>query len=508
MPATAAKVLSMPVRNAAVSVLLDASELLSNASDPLTVIAPVLEMLEERCGLKRATFWVLDADGETLHIQASHGRTEGQRRRGNVEVGAGITGRVARTGEVAVVPRVAEHDDFLDRTRAPRAAEDGFVCVPVRDHGRVLGVLSAERAAATEESLWSDARLLRILATLLAHAVSTLRSAAPPGETADAYRPTNIVGRSKAMLAVFEQVDQVADADATVLLRGESGAGKELVAQAVHERSARAGKPFVKVNCAALPQTLLESELFGHERGAFTGAMAQRKGRFELAQGGTIFLDEIGDLPMHTQVTLLRVLQEREFERVGGVETVRVDVRVIAATNRDLEALIETEAFRADLYYRLNVFPIHVPPLRERRADILLLTDHFVERYARSLGKSVRRVSTPAIDMLMAYHWPGNVREMANCIERAVILTKDEVIRAHHLPPTLQTPDATGTSDARPLDAALDALEREMVVDALKTHRGNMAAAARTLGLTERVMGLRIKKHEIDPKRFKRRKGS
>ena len=497
-----------PARNAAVSVLLDASELIANAADPLTVLAPVLKMLDHRCDLDRATFWVLDADGAALHIQASHGRTEGQRRRGSVRVGEGITGRVVATGEAAVVPRVSEHDDFLDQTRAPRTSEDGFVCVPVKDHGQVIGALSAERKSAPLDVLEGDARLLGILSSLLAHAVSTLRSAAPPGEVADAYRPANIVGRSKAMLTVFEHIDQVAEADATVLLRGESGAGKELVAQAVHERSARAGKPFVKVNCAALPQTLLESELFGHERGAFTGAMAQRKGRFELAQGGTIFLDEIGDLPMHTQVTLLRVLQEREFERVGGHETVRVDVRVITATNRDLEALIEAEAFRADLYYRLNVFPIHVPPLRERRADILLLADHFVERYARTSGKSVRRISTPAIDMLMAYHWPGNVREMANCIERAVILTRDEVIRAHHLPPTLQTPDATDTSDARPLDAALDALEREMVVDALKTHRGNMAAAARVLGLTERVMGLRVKKHAIDPKRFKRKKGS
>ncbi len=488
----------------ALDALAAAGAMLSGAEEPLDVLAPALEMLDERCGLERATFWVLDPLDQTLHIQASHGRTEGQLLRGTYRLGEGITGRVVAEGRAAVVPRCNEAQDFLDRTRAPRASDVGFVCVPVRDAGELIGALSAERGAATEEALRGDARLLSILAAMLAPTVRRLRAQPKPGEShEEEYRPTNLVGRSKAMLAVYEQVDQVAGADATVLLRGESGVGKELVAHAIHERSARAGAPFVKVNCAALPQTLLESELFGHERGAFTGALTQRKGRFELAQGGTIFLDEIGDLPPSTQVTLLRVLQERAFERVGGTQTIEVDVRVITATNRDLEALIEAETFRADLYYRLNVFPIHIPPLRERRADILLLADHFVEHYARQTGKSVRRISTPAIDMLMAYHWPGNVRELANCIERAVILTRDEVIRHHHLPPTLQTPEASGTEDARPLEAAVDALERELVVDALKTHRGNMAAAARALGLTERVMGLRVKKHGLDPRRFK-----
>ncbi len=501
---SAAAPVSVVSDDAAFELLVTAAELISGADEPLSVVDPVLEMLHDRCGLVRATFWVLDPGGETLHIQASYGRTEGQRRRGAYQVGEGITGRVVSTGIQEVVSRVSEADDFLDRTRAPRDPDDGFVCVPVCDGGEVLGTLSAERSHATEAMLTADARLLGVLGTLLAPAVRRLRNRPRPGEKQETYRPANIVGRSKAMLSVFEQIGQVAGSEATVLLRGESGVGKELFAQALHERSTRAGAPFVKVNCAALPQTLLESELFGHERGAFTGALTQRKGRFELAQGGTIFLDEIGDLPPATQVTLLRVLQEREFERVGGSATLQVDVRVIAATNRDLETLIESGDFRPDLYYRLNVFPVHVPPLRERRADVLLLADHFVTRYSETNGKVVRRISTPAIDMLMAYHWPGNVRELANCIERAVILTRDEVIRSHHLPPTLQTPEASGTGDGRPLQAALDALEREMVVDALKTHRGNMAGAGRALGLTERVMGLRVKKHGLDPKRFKR----
>ncbi len=487
----------------AMSWLARTSKLIAEADEPLEVVDPVLEQLHALCGLNRATFWVLDPLSGELTIQAAYGLSGNQRRRGRYRLGEGVTGSVVATGEPAVVPRATEADHFLHRTRAPRDADVGFVCVPVVDGGETLGALSAERTEHDEDLLWEDARLLSILGTLLAPAVRRLRSQAPPGEDPK-FQPANLVGRSKAIRLVYEQVRQVARSEATVLLRGESGVGKELVAQAVHEASARSDLPFVKVNCAALPQNLLESELFGHERGAFTGAMAQRKGRFEMAQGGTIFLDEIGDLPMATQVLLLRVLQEREFERVGGNDTLQVDVRVIAATNRPLETLIEEGKFRADLYYRLNVFPIYVPPLRERRADILLLSDWFVERFARSNSRPVRRISTPAIDMLMAYHWPGNVRELANCIERAVILTDDEVIRAQHLPPTLQTAEVTGTADGRTLEAALGALECEMLVESLKTNAGNMAAAARGLGVTERVMGLRVRKYGLDPRRYKR----
>jgi Nif-specific regulatory protein len=259
----------------------------------------------------------------------------------------------------------------------------------------------------------------------------------------------------------------------------------------------------VEVHCAALPETLLEGELFGHEKGAFTGALAQRKGRFELAHTGTIFLDEIGDLTPATQVKLLRVIQEREFERVGGTATIRIDVRIIAATNRDLELLAGEGKFRQDLYYRLNVFPIHVPPLRERKADIMLLADHFVETYAKASHKDVRRISTPAIDLLMSYHWPGNVRELENCVERAVLLADSEVIHAHHLPPSLQSAESSGTAHRGTLEESLEALERDLITDALKTTRGNKAKAARALGTTERLIGLRIARLAIDWRRFR-----
>ena len=277
-------------------------------------------------------------------------------------------------------------------------------------------------------------------------------------ELRERYDFSNIVGSSNAMRQVYEQVSQVARTNTTVLIRGESGTGKELIAHAIHYNSLRAKKPFVKVSCAALPETLIESELFGYEKGAFTGAQARKKGRFELAEGGTLFLDEIGDLDPQTQVKLLRVLQEREFERVGGTETIKVNVRLIAATNKDLEKAIAEGKFREDLYYRLNVFAIFVPPLRERKPDVLLLADHFLEKFSLEHGKNIRRISTPAIDMLMSYHWPGNVRELENTIERAVLVCEGQVIHAHHLPPTLQTAEASGTTIRMSLAEAVGGL--------------------------------------------------
>jgi Nif-specific regulatory protein len=279
--------------------------------------------------------------------------------------------------------------------------------------------------------------------------------------------------------------------------------GKELIAHAIHYGSDRAERPMVKFHCAALPESVIESELFGHERGAFTGATATRAGRFELADGGTIFLDEIGDLSPTIQTKLLRVLQEREFERLGGARTINVDVRVVAATNRDLDGLTRSGAFREDLYYRLNVFPVSVPPLRERKTDILLLADHFIAKYNRSTGKKIARISTGAIDMLVSYHWPGNVRELENCIERAILLSEDGVIHGFHLPPSLQNSGSSNRNAKGSLQSRVDALEYEIIVEALKENGGNMSRAARDLGLTDRVMGLRARKYGIHFKDFR-----
>jgi Nif-specific regulatory protein len=295
---------------------------------------------------------------------------------------------------------------------------------------------------------------------------------------------------------------QVANVNTTVLIRGESGTGKEMVAHAIHYNSPRANKPFVKVSCAALPDSLIESELFGYEKGAFTGAEGRKKGRFELAEGGTLFLDEIGDINLATQVKLLRVLQEREFERLGSTETIKVNVRLLAATNKDLERAIAAGTFREDLYFRLNVFTIFVPPLRERKADLLLLVDHFLEKFSREHRKSIKRISTPAIDMLMSYHWPGNVRELENTLERAVLMCDGQVIHGHHLPPSLQTAEASGTVTRVSLSDAVAGFEKDLIQDALKTTRGNRAKASRLLDTTERVLNYKVKKYGIDVRRF------
>jgi Nif-specific regulatory protein len=271
------------------------------------------------------------------------------------------------------------------------------------------------------------------------------------------------------------------------------------VAQALHFQSPQAEGPFVKFNCAAVPENLAESELFGHEKGSFTGAVAQRIGKFEEADGGTLFMDEIGELSLSVQAKLLRVLQNQEFERVGSNRTIKVDIRLIAATNRDLPRMIRDGQFREDLYYRLNVFPITLPPLRERGSDIVLLADFFVGKYSERYGGKVKRISSPAIEMLLLYHWPGNVRELENVLERAIILASDEgVIREYHLPPSLQTAESSSTPYTGTLDHRLDQMERECLVESIKTTRGNMAQAARELGMTERLMALRLKKHKLD----------
>ncbi len=321
-------------------------------------------------------------------------------------------------------------------------------------------------------------------------------------ELRERYDFSHILGTSGAMRQVCEQVVQVARTNTTVLIRGESGTGKELIAQAIHYNSLRARQAFVKVSCGALPETLIESELFGYEKGAFTGAEQRKKGRFELADSGTLLLDEIGDINLATQVKLLRVLQEREFERLGGTEPLKVDVRMIAATNKDLETAVTGGSFRQDLLYRLNVFTIFVPPLRERKSDVLLLADHFVEKLSTDHGKQVKRISTPAIDALVGYHWPGNVRELQNVIERAVLVCDGQVIHLHHLPPTLQTAEGSGTANSQSLGDAVAGFERDLIEDALKMARGNRARAARLLQATRRIVNYKITQYGIDWKRY------
>jgi len=422
-------------------------------------------------------------------------------------------------------PKSAKNPFFLTQ-------ELSFICVPVIKGNQVVGALSFDRPYNETYPLNEGRRLLSVVATMIAQHVINLETIRMEKERLrqenrrlrreleDKYRTTNIIGNSNKMREVFQMIAQVSRSNATVLIRGESGTGKELVANSIHYNSQRIKRPFIKVNCVALPANLIESELFGHEKGAFTGAIKQKLGKFELANKGSIFLDEIGSIGPDVQVKLLRVLQEKEFERVGGHKTIKADVRIIAATNKNLEQALEEETFRGDLYYRLNVFPIYMPPLRERKTDILLLSDYFLEKYAGENNKEIRRFSTPAIDMLMNYHWPGNVRELENCIERAVLLCEEGVIHSYHLPPTLQTGSESDTlpalslptlqtgseSDTLPalsLEDALSHLEREMLIDALKNTRGNISNAANLLKTTVRKFSYKAGKYDIEYRHYR-----
>ncbi len=497
--------------------LVDVSQALAGYVNLQAGLSAVLVILARRCGAVRAAVALLDEHTRELQIRAGIGLSrEGQTTR--YRLGEGVTGAVAETGEPIVVPEISRDPRFLYRAagrQERRGTEYSFVCVPILLHRRPVGTLSIELIFKPDREYERLLKFLKVVASMISQSVRIHRlleterqklvseNAQLRQELHGRYDFSNLVGTSGPMRQMYEEMARVAATSTTVLIRGESGTGKELIASAIHYHSSRGKKPFIKVNCAALPETLVESELFGHERGAFTGAASRKKGRFELANGGTIFLDEIGELSPATQVKLLRVLQEREFERVGGTDPVRVDVRVVAATNRDLEKALTEGNFREDLYYRLNVFPIFIPPLRGRKADILPLADHFAEKYAREHGKTIKRISTTAIDQLARYPWPGNVRELENTIERAVLMADGEVIHGHHLPPTLQTAEATGTVVSASLGGAVATFERSLIEDALKTTRGNRSKAARLLSTTERIINYKVKKYGIDPIRLR-----
>jgi Nif-specific regulatory protein len=412
-------------------------------------------------------------------------------------------------------PVSASFVEDSDELVVPTKLRDGFAVASRISVGRQpIALLCVQFPSDSDRA--AAASVLPLIAAMVAQSIRVERAVSGERERLreenlhlkqelkEKYDFTHLVGTSNEMRQVYEQVSQVARSNATVLLRGESGTGKEMIANAIHYNSLRSKRSFVKINCAALPDTLIESELFGHERGAFTGADKLKRGRFEMADGGTLFLDEIGDLPLQTQIKLLRVLQEREFERLGGSETIRPNIRLITATNKNLEEAIERGEFREDLYYRLNVFSIFLPPLRERKSDILLLAEHFLEKYETEHGKRIRRISTPAIDMLMSYHFPGNVRELENAIERAVLVCDSNVIHGHHLPPTLQTAENSGTETRLTLTSAVAAFERDLIIDTLKSTSGNVARAARQLESTERILGYKIKKYGIDTIRFRK----
>ena len=483
----------------------------------------VLEIMSRKIGMVSAAFTL--RHGDIFQIEDSYGLDPSEQRRGSYHFGEGITGTVAQTGFPCMVPDIAENKNFLNRTGSHKEGEHlAFLCVPVVYQDETVGTLSIECNKLPEPELDARLKLLEIIGNLTAEAIAQRKEESDEWDAISAENvrlrravqhqenPGRIIGSCGNMQEVYRQIRQVAPTSATVLIRGESGTGKELVAQAIRQLSPRADKPFVTLNCAAIPDTLIESELFGHERGAFTGAETARVGRVEEADGGILFLDEVGDLSPASQIKLLRFLQERKFSRVGSNKERETDVRIIAATSRNLEELIEQEKFRLDLFYRLNIFPIFLPRLASRRSDIILLAEHFLERCNLRHGKSVKKITPPAVNMLRAYHWPGNVRELENCIERAVLTTSDDAVHSYNLPPSLQTSGGRGADDIffdtgpgpKDYKEMVDRFEKKLLTDALKETQGNMSAAARLLNLSPRMIHYNVKRLGIDPARLDR----
>ncbi len=504
-------------RGRIVPLLADMNRLLAERDDFGGALERLLAFMRAELGMTRGMVALHHRESGRIFVHKSIGLTPEEQRRGVYAPGEGITGRVVQSARPMVVPRVGEEPAFLNRTGSLAPGRDrdfSFLCVPIVLGRKVLGTISAERRYGDPALLRKHLDALVVVAHMLAQAVELYlaehvdkaswerRAGRLAARLAEGDRPVNLVGESKPMLKVYDLIRKVGQTRATVLLLGESGVGKELIAEALHRAGPTRSGPLVKFNCAALPENLVESELFGHEKGAFTGAVAARAGRFEEADGGTLFLDEVGELSPPVQAKLLRVLQERSFERMGGGRAIHVDIRVIAATNRDLQDMVARGTFRPDLYYRLSGFPIVVPPLRERGADIALLAEHFIQRFARETEKAVHGLAPEAAAMLAAHDWPGNVRELENIIHRAVILAEGGRILPHDLPLSLNSPVAVCGKTPGGLEARLASIEYQLLVDALRRQHGNATRAALALGITRRSMGLRMKRFNLSHAQF------
>lgn len=519
--------------------IYEIGKILSSSLELHKTLRQVLNVIAAHLNMQRGMVCTREGS-DYLSIIASIGFSKEEIQRGRFMTGEGVTGRIFQTGIPAVVPDVANEPLFLNRTGSHKLAQGqaiSFLGVPIKVGRECIGVLSFQREKSDQ---WcgfeGDLQLLTMVANLIGQHILLNQQIASDREQliqeksrlqkelASKYSLDNVIGQSKRMQEVFADVHMAAPGKSTILLRGESGTGKEVIARSIHFLSARKDKPFIKVNCAALTETLLESELFGHEKGAFTGALQERKGRFEQANGGTLFLDEIGDISPTFQVKLLRVLQEREFERVGGNKTIKVDVRLICATNRNLEEAVSKGDFRADLYFRINVISIFLPPLRERRDDIPLLVENILARFNRENSTKIG-ISPEAMRVLSNCHWPGNVRELENCVERFATMSRSNVIREADVP--CQTnhclssslwqyqpkgeviPIAPVTSEPERQAIAEDVIdveesltEREQLISAMEKSGWVQAKAARLLNLTPRQMGYALRKYNIAVKKF------
>ena len=440
------------------------------------------------------------------------------RRRGKYRLGEGITGRVVQTGEPAIIPKISEEPMFLNRTRTRKDLDKqdiSFICVPIKIGKNTIGALSVDRLFSNEIALEEDLRFLTIIAALIAETVKKVQylnrekeqlldeNIRLKTELTEKYQVENIIGNSRPMREVYEMIHKVAKSNATVLLRGESGTGKELVANAIHYQSLRSRKPFIKINCAALPETLLESELFGYEKGAFTGATSLKPGRFERAQGGTLFLDEIGDLNPEYPNQAAQGHSGKGIRPTGGPPA---DSGRCADHRRHPsgpgKGRRRKEIPRRPLLPFECLSHLSSAPYGNGGRISFCWPNYFLEKFNKEHQKNIRRISTPAIDMLMQYHWPGNVRELQNCMERAILICEGEAIKAHHLPPTLQTAESSNTQ-TKFFDQAVEAVEKELIIEALKKTNGNRTRAAEELGITQRIINYKIDKYGIEPRRFK-----
>lgn len=521
-------------------VLTEIGQLLSSTLELRDAFGKMMQIISDKLHMRRGAMVLLDESTGRLRTEAAIGLTPEEIERAKYALGEGITGNVVATGRARIIPDVRTEPDFLNRTG--RFTVDvgsdvitSFLCVPIRIGGRTCGALSVDKRFINEAQLHSDHRFLDIIAAFLAQAIQLNRmvmrqkedlleeNAQLRAQVRDRFRFENIIGDSPAMHEVFAVVGQVANSRATVLLLGETGTGKEMIAKAIHYNSPRKDKPFIRVNCGALTGTLLESELFGHVKGSFTGAIRDKIGRFEAADGGTIFLDEIGTLEPQLQVKLLRVLQEREFERVGDTLTLKVDVRVIAATNVDLQEQVAKNTFREDLFYRLNVVSVYLPPLRNRREDIPRLIDHFLDKYNGLNERRLRRISRDVLNVLLRYPWPGNVRELENAIERAVVLSNDEDFTEELMPlsvrmfaaqrRTNQSSESLETLTKRLADQSvvdyelregeiyqlvIDQIEHALIERALAKCNGVKTKAADFLGINRNTLNKKVKELGIE----------
>ncbi len=521
------------------------SQILGDGMELGEVFQRAMQHLSERLSVQRATLNLWDDAIEQLRIVAAIGLTNEEMARGRYSLGEGVTGKVMAEGKPRIIPDISRHPEFLNRTgsRAMRdeagapsrgGAPISFICVPVKIGERRVGTISMDKPYTDEVSLAADARLLTIIAGSIAQTIRIHEMVQQEKDQMLAenrellnnlhgkYKFDNIIGSSAAMLDVLATIAQVAGSRATVLLLGETGVGKELIAKAIHYNSDRRDKPMIRVNCGALSAQLLESELFGHVKGAFTGAVRDKIGRFEAADGGTIFLDEIGTLDPQLQVKLLRVLQEREFERVGDHRSVKVDVRVIAATNLDLQEEVKKSTFREDLYYRLNVVTINIPPLRQRREDIPRLMDHFLDRYNSENNRSLKRISRDVLNVLLRYPWPGNVRELENAVERAVVLSQGEEFVEDLLPLQIRMfaqqvrGDSTdesiealarklathairefGMQEGEIYDLVVGEIEKQLIAEALDYNDGVKTRTADFLGINRNTLNKKVKDYAI-----------